>query len=152
MKKIFWVLAIATMSGLTACNNEPGKNDTKQAQADSLYDEVDADHIEGMRRGPQVEKMRQQAQAILDSISKLPAKAQEAAAPLRARIDSLIKDLDYADFAMNKWMEEFHYDTFKNDVEKRIDYLTGEKIKVQKVKEAIVGSLAKADSVLRSKF
>jgi hypothetical protein len=53
---------------------------------------------------------------------------------------------------MNKWMEEFNMDSALNNAEERIDYLGSEKLKVSKVKEAILGSLQKADSILKEKF
>ncbi len=88
----------------------------------------------------------------LDSIEKLPVKARQAAAPLKIKLDSLQKDLSYAEFAMNKWMNEFNMDSAINNAEERINYLQSEKLKVAKVKEAILGSLQKADSVLKEKF
>ena len=49
-------------------------------------------------------------------------------------------------------MVEFSLDSLKDDVEKRIQYLTDEKMKVGKVKDAIINSLATADSLLKRKF
>ena len=97
-------------------------------------------------------RAEQRTRRLLDSIEKLPAKAREAAVPLKVKLDSLQKDLSYAEFAMNKWMEEFNMDSALNNVEERIDYLGSEKLKVSKVKEAILGSLQKADSILKEKF
>ena len=88
---------------------------------------------------------------MLDSIAKLPAKAQTAAAALKAKLESLINDLNYADFAMDKWMVEFNMDSAKDNIEQRMKYLAEEKLKVTKVKEAVLGGLAKADSLLRAK-
>jgi transcriptional regulator NrdR family protein len=53
---------------------------------------------------------------------------------------------------MNKWMDEFKFDSAVNDVKERINYLGEEKLKVTKVKEAILNGLQKADSVLKEKF
>jgi hypothetical protein len=53
---------------------------------------------------------------------------------------------------MDKWMVEFSMDSMKNNVEQRINYLTEEKLKVGKVKDAILNSLAQADSLLKKKF
>jgi hypothetical protein len=53
---------------------------------------------------------------------------------------------------MNKWMDEFNMDSAVNNMEQRIKYLTDEKMKVGKVKESILGSLHKADSLLKSKL
>ena len=82
----------------------------------------------------------------------MPQKAQQAAAPLRARLDSLQKELSYAEFAMDKWMDEIDFDSAKTDLKKRIEYLQSEKSKVNKVKDAINNSLQKADSLIRDKF
>jgi hypothetical protein len=134
-----------------ACNNskEESTGDNLKASADSLFEKVMEGHDIGMAKTPSLKTMREQAKKMIDSIGKLPAKAQEAAAPYKAKIDSLVKDLDYAEFAMDKWMDEFKYDSAKNDLKRRIEYLTNENSKVGKVKEAILGSLQKADSLLK---
>jgi len=53
---------------------------------------------------------------------------------------------------MDKWMTEYDMDSAINNMEQRIKYLTDEKMKVGKMKEAILGGLQKADSLLREKF
>ena len=68
------------------------------------------------------------------------------------KLDSLQKELSYAEFAMNKWMEEFNMDSALNNAKERIDYLHSEKLKVTKVKESILSSLQKADSLIKAKF
>ena len=120
---------------MSACNNESTKSDNPdQALADSLDKAVDEGHNIGMAKMGKLDKAHAEAQRLIDSIGKLPAKAREAAGPARARLDSLIKDLEYATMAMNKWMEEYNYDSAKNDLSKRIEYLKEEKFKVDKVK------------------
>jgi predicted metal-dependent HD superfamily phosphohydrolase len=94
-------------------------------------------------------QLEQRTQRLIDSISKLPAKAREAASPYVQKLDSLSKDLQYAEFAMNKWMEEFVVDSANNDTEKRVKYLGEEKGKVTKVKEVILATIQKADSLLK---
>ncbi len=141
-----------------ACNNSKndhsghGQNNEPKTKADSLMQDVEEGHNTGMSKMGRLTRAEQATRRILDSISKLPAKARQAAAPLQAKLDSLQKDLSYAEFAMNKWMNEFNMDSALNNVEERIDYLQSEKLKVSKVKEAILGSLQKADSVLKEKF
>jgi Na+/phosphate symporter len=148
-----YMAIIAATLFFSACNsNEEKKPDGPQAKADTLLEEVMDGHDVGMAKTPKLSQAQKEAQRLLDSISRLPAKSQEAIAGFKARLDSLRKDLEYADFAMDKWMEEFNYDSAKDNVEKRIEYLTEEKVKVEKVKDAILNSLAKADSVLKSKF
>jgi hypothetical protein len=151
MKK-YILIAIAALS-LAACNsNEEKTPDDTKAKADSIRDEVMEGHDIGMAKTPKLSKAQKEAERLLDSIAKLPAKSQELAAGFKAQLESLRKDLEYADMAMTKWMKEFNYDSAENDVEKRIEYMTEEKFKVNKVKEAILNSLQKADSVLKSKF
>lgn len=153
MKKYIVIAAAALF--FAACNgNEEKKPDNAEAKADTLLKEVMNGHDVGMAKTPKLSKAQKEAERLLDSIGKLPAKSQEALAGFKGRLDSLRKDLEYADFAMTKWMEEFNYDTASggNNIERRIEYLESEKMKVNKVRDAILNSLQKADSVLKSKF
>lgn len=136
---------------MTACNSGDGGPDDKKSIADSLYNEVDKGHIVGMSKMVNLSRMQTETNRLLDSIAKLPAKARDAAAPYKAKLDSLLKELNYAETAMDKWMVEFKYDSAKDDLEQRIKYLTDEKMRVGKVKEAILSSLARADSLLGTK-
>src|SRR5687767_698992 len=125
-----YMAIIAATLFFSACNsNEEKKPDGAQAKADTLLEEVMDGHDVGMAKTPKLSQAQKEAQRLLDSISRLPAKSQEAIAGFKARLDSLRKDLEYADFAMDKWMEEFNYDSAKDNVEKRIEYLTEEKVK-----------------------
>ena len=124
----------------------------QKAKADSLEKEVMEGHDAAMPKSTKIPKLRQEAKRLIDSIARLPAKAQEAAAPLKAKLESLYNDLGDAYNAMDKWMMEFRLDSAKDNIEQRIKYLTEEKLKVDNVKEAVLSSLAKADSVLKSKF
>lgn len=153
MKKLgFLSFAFMTLV-FVSCNNNSSKEKSPQARtADSLYKNVMEGHDIGMAKMGRLTRAEQTTRRLLDSIQKLPAKAKQAAEPLRVKLDSLQKDLSYAEFAMNKWMEEFNMDSALNDIDQRIEYLQSEKIKVSKVKEAILGGLEKADSVLKSKF
>ncbi len=151
MKKIYF-LAIAAVLLFAACNNAGEKKDKDQALADTLIKEVMNGHDIGMARMHKLDKARKQVQQVLDSIAKLPAKAQASSLELKNGMESLLKDLNYADFAMNKWMNEFNYDSAANDVQQRIKYLTDEKLKVERMKEAVLGSLEKAEKTLQVKF
>ncbi len=151
MKNIFFLVVVSVLL-FASCNNAGEKKDKDQAIADTLLKEVMEGHDIGMARMPKLDKAQKQVQQILDSIAKLPAKAKGAAVTLQTQMDSLLKDLNYADFAMHKWMNEFNYDSAANDVQQRIKYLADEKLKVEKMKEAILGSLSKADSLLKAKL
>lgn len=145
----FLSLLLVSSAIFMACNDAAEKKGQEQVLADTLLKEVMDGHDIGMARMPKLDKAQKQAQQLLDSLGKLPAAAQKASALFKNRLDSLLNDLNYADFAMNKWMSEFNYDSAKNDVQQRVKYLTDEKLKVEKMKEAILNSLAKADSLLK---
>lgn len=156
--KAYLILWLAVMiSSSIGCTNSENKHSTHEqnnepkTQADSLMNEVMDGHNIGMAKMGRLTRAEQTTRRLLDSIDKLPAKAQQATAPLRIKLDSLQKELSYAEMAMNKWMEEFNMDSALNNVQERINYLASEKLKVAKVKEAIVGSLQKADSLLKEK-
>lgn len=158
VKKFFFSFIVVAL--MTACNNEKSNEDhsghgtgkeAPENAADSLYDDVMAGHDAVMPKMGKIRGAQKQAQQLLDSIAKLPAKAQAAAAGLKIKLESLVNDLNYADFAMDKWMVEFNMDSAKDNLEQRVKYLAEEKLKVTKVKEAVLGGLAKADSLLKAK-
>jgi hypothetical protein len=161
MKKFIFSISVLFVV-LIACNNSEDKTaetpgtKTMQAdslkQADSLEKEVMDGHNVGMARMSKMSKLQQEARRLIDSLDKLPAKAKEAARPYRGKLESLVNNLENAKASMNKWMEEFRYDSGRNDLEKRIKYLEEQTIKVSKVKETILGSLQEADSLIKSKF
>lgn len=155
MKKL--ILPITALLILAACNNDDKKHEghtsgTPKTQVDSLMADVMDGHDVGMGKMAKLSNMQKEVTKALDSLAKLPAKAQQAAAPLKAKLDSLRTELSYAETAMDKWMNEFNMDSAVNNVEQRVKYLTEEKWKVGKVKEAILSSLQKADSLLKAKL
>lgn len=150
MRKIILVLAVAS---LVACNNtSSGTTAEGKTRSDSLLDDVMDGHNVGMGKMGKLTTAEQQATRILDSIAKLPAKAKEAAAPYKAKLNDLLTDLHQADSSMNKWMSEFTMDSAISNAEERIKYLVSEKEKVTVVKQAILNSLQKADTVLKRNF
>ncbi|MEO7394101.1 MAG: viral A-type inclusion protein [Chitinophagaceae bacterium] len=141
-----------------ACNNYKSEgtlnNDSQKpkTQADSLMDEVMDGHDAGMGKMSKISKMQNEITRLLDSIGKLPAKARRTAATYKIKLDSLKANLSYAEMSMNKWMDEFNMDSALNNIDQRIKYLTDEKVKVGKVKAAILGSLHKADSLIKRRL
>jgi hypothetical protein len=155
MKKI--ILPLAVLFIIAACNNADKKHDghttnAPKTAADSLMAVIDDGHMVGMSKIGKLHNTQKQVQGIIDSIGKLPAKAQQAVAPYVTQLKSVIKDMEYADFSMDKWMTEFEMDSAVDNLEQRIKYLTEEKLKVGKMKEALLTSLQKADSLLKAKF
>lgn len=158
MKKSIFYFALLGMISAVGCNDAAnehkglGKDNEPKTEADSLMNDVMDGHNIGMAKMGRLTRAEQTTRRLLDSIAKLPAKARQAAGPLKTKLDSLQKDLSYAEFAMTKWMDEFNMDSAVNDAKQRIDYLGSEKLKVTKVKEAILNSLEKADSLIKDKF
>jgi len=151
MKKFLQIVACIFL--LVGCNNSSDNNGKQSDKhADSLMKEVMKGHDAGMAKMSKIGEAQKKIQQAIDSISKLPAGLQKAARSYKIKLDSLLDRLKYADYAMNRWMEEFNMDSAKDNVQKRIEYLESEKVKIWKVKEAMVSSLQKADSVLRKKF
>lgn len=117
-----------------------------QTPEDSLYHLVMEVHDEVMPKIGKVRRAQQMAQQRLDSVS---LKAKNTDNAYRRQLEQLISELNYADFAMDKWMVEFNTDSLKDNLILRMQYLQDELEKVKKVKSAILTSLASADSLVR---
>ena len=158
MKAVQILLVVLITITISACNSVENKHNghlqtnEPKTKADSLLRDVDDDHITAMAKMGRLTRAEQTTRRLLDSIAKLTAKGRQAAEQIKVKLDSLQKELSYAEFAMNKWMNEFNMDSSVNNVQERINYLGSEKLKVSKVKEAILSSLQKADSLLKDKF
>lgn len=147
MKKL--MLPIFAISMLAACKGKPANE--MDEKANKLQKEVLAEHDIAMPKSMKIPDLQKEVKRLLDSVAQLPGKAKEAAAPLATKLESLKEELSYAETAMDKWMTEFSLDSFKSNAENRIKYLADEKLKVGKVKEAVLNGLAKADSLLRNR-
>ena len=119
---------------------------TPKTAEDSLFHQVMEVHDEVMPKMGKIRGAQQAAQQRLDSLS-LKTKSTDNA--YRRQLEQLISDLNYADFAMDKWMVEFNTDSLKDNLPLRMQYLQSELDKVKKVKSAILNSLSAADSLLR---
>ena len=156
MKSFLVVLSFLSLS-LLACNNanqheeheHHGANEKPLTLADSLYNDVMAAHDEVMPKMGKVRGAQKRAQELVDSISKLKGEALKANLPLKKELEQLVSDLNYADYAMDQWMTDFNLDSGSNNQDIRVKYLADEKVRVTKVKQAILSSLAKADTLLK---
>lgn len=151
------ILLFALLFVIVACNNADKKHDghtnnEPKTLADSLMKDIDDGHMVGMSKIGKLHTTRKEVQRVIDSLSNLPSKSQQSTALYLDQLKAVIKDLDYADFAMDKWMTEFEMDSAVNNMELRISYLADEKLKVNNVKVAMLGSMQKADSLLKAKF
>ena len=157
MKKIVTPVLVLFGCIAIACNNADKKHDghtmnEPKTLADSLMKDIDDSHMVGMSKIGKLHNTRKEVQRVIDSISKLSTKSQQSTTLYLDQLNTVIKDLDYADFAMDKWMTEFEMDSAANNMEQRIKYLADEKLKVSKVKEAMLSSMQKADSLLKAKL
>ena len=143
------LVIIIAACGEETTSRKDGFTPVLNTREDSLFHEVMEGHDIGMARMSKITKYLNQIQKALDSITKLPAaKIDEN---YQQTLIDLQEDLNYAEYGMNTWMEEFKIDSAKENSEKRIQYLESEKLKVVKVKEAILESLQRADSIFIKK-
>jgi TolA-binding protein len=146
MKAILFAAAVSSLI-FVSCGNEAKPRET--TLADSLQKEVLHGHDVGMAKMRKLTQLQTESKRLIDSIQKLPAKAKQAAAPYVNQLDSLLKELQSAESGMNNWMTEFRIDSAENDLPLREKYLADEKVKVARVSQAILSSLAKADTLLK---
>lgn len=137
---------------LFACKEEPNQEPRKDGftpvlttREDSLYHDVMQGHDIGMAKMSSLRKHLTKVQKTLDSLNKVPGGSLNTT---KNELQRLQEDLSYADQAMFTWMQEFNVDSAKSDKEKRIAYLESEKQKVEKVRDNILNSLRRADSLL----
>lgn len=157
MKKFFLpifvvLLVIACNSGDKKHEGHSGTGKVPKTLSDSLLKDIDEGHVLGMSKIGKLHNTKKAVLHVIDSIGLLPPKAQQSFAPYVAQLNAVIKDLDYADFAMDKWMTEYTEDSAVADAGKHIKYLSDEKMKVDKMKEAILSGIQKADSLLKVKL
>lgn len=161
MKKIILFGILAPALFFSACksgdkksegHDDHGTNgDAPQTLTDSLLKDIDDGHIVGMSKIGKLHNAQKEVQRLIDSIGQLPAAAKQKSAAYLAGLEKAVKDIQYADFAMEKWMMEYDEDSAKDNAEQRLVYLKTEKEKVDKMKAAILGSLQQADSLLKIK-
>ncbi len=155
MKKAALLSTLVCSLFLFACKDSGSKSaegkDEQQAQADSLLDIVWDGHDVGMAKYGKLRSMKLKTEQMLDSISKLPAAAKEAAAPLKEKLDGLLNDLTTAKDGMDKWMSDFgkQKDSAMEDLPLRIKFLSEEIGRVNKVRDDILNGLARADSLIK---
>ena len=132
----------------TVNNSNTAKHDEPKTHADSLMKDVMGGHDIAMGKMSKLSAAQKHVQQAIDSINKLPGKLKKSAADYKTQLDSLSEKLKYAEYGMNKWMEEFNYDSATNGSNRAV-YLESENQKVSKVKENMLSALQKADSLFK---
>jgi hypothetical protein len=160
MKRI--VIAVIALLAITfaACNSSGEKNkattdnttEKPKTPADSLMSDVMEGHDVGMSKMGKLDAMQNEVQKMLDSIAKLPAKAKTMMAPYKTKMEGVLEDLKSAKSEMEIWMDTFNMDSAVNNMEQRLKYLRDEKLKISTIKENILHSLQKADSLIKAKL
>lgn len=143
---------------VAACNNGSSSGETTdgkngfppapKTREDSLFHEVMQGHDAGMAKMGKLRKNINEAQRLLDSLSKVPAKKINAA--YKTSLTGLQTALKNANEEMTGWMDSFKPDSANDNKDMRIKYLQGEKEKVSVVKEHIFSALNTADSLLKT--
>lgn len=137
---------------LTACadsdnsDRKDGYSGKVSKPEDSMFEEVMHGHDTAMAKMGKISGYKKEIARKLDS---LPKKGAAVKVGLENALKDLEGDLEKAESRMNKWMDDFSIDSAQDNVERRIEYLKSEKIKVDDVKEEIRKVLAKADSLLK---
>jgi hypothetical protein len=129
-------------------NNSSATHDKPQTHEDSLFKDVMDGHDFAMAKMNRIPSLQKQVNHTIDSINQLPEKLKKAATGYKEQLDSLSEKLKYADFSMNKWMEEFNYDTATKSTHRAV-YLESENKKIAGVKEAMLSALQKADLLFK---
>ncbi|WP_114790254.1 viral A-type inclusion protein [Niabella yanshanensis] len=128
----------------TSCNSGGSADaEPQKSLSDSLLQQVLDGHDVAMPKMMKLQRLQKDAQAEIDSLKKTPGNTSRI-----ALLDSTIKNLSYADVAMHEWMEGFKYDSLKDNEPARVDYLKIQLASVNEMKEVVLSSIAKADSVL----
>lgn len=132
-------------------NRKDGFTPVLKSKEDSLYHEVINGHDAGMAKMGKLKGYKAEVQNALDSIAKFQGESKVNIAAYKTTLEGLFNDLESAEEGMNVWMEQFNPDSASGENGKRINYLESEKRKVTKVREDILNSLMKADSILKQK-
>ena len=149
------VLAIVTITLTFACGNNNDSTERKDGFShvagtpeDSLFQEVMHGHDTAMAKIGKLKSYRKQVAQKMDSVGKLKGSAKVTAGKPFSILDEQLKN---AEEGMDLWMTQFKIDSAEGDTEKRIEYLSSEKAKIDKVRADIFSALNSADSLLNRK-
>lgn len=150
MKPAFLALFIflLTSCGQNNQNPEAAADGGPITRADSLLQEVIDGHDVAMPKMKKLERLIKEGKTALDSLNTLPHSEQAKNGALKQELEATVALLTQADKAMHDWMNGFKYDSLQNNEPLRIQYLEDQKEKVTIMKDAVLGSIEKAEAVL----
>lgn len=150
-----YLIIVVSFFVFIACTESPtpartdGFTKVLLTKEDSLLQEVMDGHDVGMARMLKISKYQQKVKVAIDSIGKLPVGKRDK--NYLKTLEELKEQLSYAENSMNMWMEGFKMDSLKDQPSLRLTYLEQQKASVVKVKEAILSSLERTDSLFNKK-
>ncbi|MEY5033862.1 MAG: hypothetical protein RL447_240 [Bacteroidota bacterium] len=147
--RVFLSLAVASCGDSGHAGH--GMKSEPKTSLDSLYSSIWDAHDVVMPKMGKIRGAQKKAARMLDSLNIAWANRGMAepaeVKSMKRSLQDLIDQLNYADYAMDRWMTEFNIDSAQQKGETRRPYLESEKVKVDRVKEAILRGLAQADSL-----
>jgi hypothetical protein len=145
----FIVFFISTLI-IIGCKDETAPTERKdgytknlKSRQDSLFQEVMDGHDVGMARMGKISGYLKTIKVSLDSAKK----QKPADKNIVGVLESVSADLNQAEYSMNRWMDEFQLDSAENNEPVRVAYLESERDKVNKIRDRILNSLKRADSL-----
>ena len=144
-----FILSCGDSSDTSTTDRTDGYTPVLKNKEDSLFHDVMQGHDVGMAKMGKLSGALKTVQKQLDSIESLSGRERGQLTDYKALLNSLKEELQQAETGMMLWMEEFVADSLQDNPEQRAEYLASEKAKVEKVRDDILGSLAKADSVFK---
>ena len=113
------------------------------SKTETLKDEVMAIHDEVMPRMQDIMNLKKQARQQIDSLSS-DTLSQDARIE---ELEQLIQELEEADEAMMGWMRAYKRN-FEGSDEEYMEYLMGEKQKIQQVRDEMMEAINEAEATL----
>jgi hypothetical protein len=148
---LFVILCICTVLTIGCKDKTPpegterkdGYTKNLKSRQDSVFQEVMDGHDVGMAKMGKISGYLKTIKVSLDSAKKQKSANKNTVAVL----ESVSADLNQAEYSMNRWMDEFKLDSAENNEPVRIAYLESERDKVNKIRDRILNSLKRADSL-----
>lgn len=155
MKKIILIITVIAAALIVSCNSSGDKKATENAKtksrADSLMDDIMGYHGTSMAKMNKISVAQSRIRHVIDSINRLPGKLEKTTSAYKNNLDSLLAQLQSVENRMNQWMDEFNMDSLENKPAERVQYLESERQKVAILKDDMIVSLQKSDSLLGKK-